>query len=263
MTASHPSTTTPSRGEAIDREVVPVLEELVELPRRDPHRRRLRNSVVESAMPLADRLARRFEHRGEPLEDLTQVARLGLINAVDNFKTGRGAGFTRFAVPSILGEIKRYFRDKGWMVRVPRRLQETRLAFNESCWHLPQRLGRTPTVEEHAAYLGLPVEQVRAGIDCVNAYEATSLQIPAHQDSSTQLAEALGDDDPAMASAEARMLLRPLIEELPERERRILVLRFVDDLRQTEIAQRVGLSQMHVSRLLRQILTRLRAGLDA
>lgn len=150
---------TPARREDLDPQVKPVLERMERLKKTDPRRRALRNTVVQRALPLADRLARRFEHRGQPLEDLTQVARLGLINAVDNFKCGRGGGFTHFAVPSILGELKRHFRDKGWLVRVPRRLQETRLAFNEASKDLSQRLGRSPTLEDYAEYLSMPVEQ--------------------------------------------------------------------------------------------------------
>lgn len=254
---------TATRRQDIDPEVKPALERMEHLKKTDPRRRRLRNTVVQRALPLADRLARRFEHRGQPLEDLTQVARLGLINAVDNYSCERGKGFTRFAVPSILGELKRHFRDKGWLVRVPRRLQETRLAYNEATKVLTQRLGRSPTLEDYADYLEVPVEQVREGIECASAYDGVSLQTPAHRDSAEELADSIGGFDPALKCAEARQLLRPAVRNLPERERRILALRFVEDLHQSEIANRVGLSQMHVSRLLRQTLGKLRERIDA
>lgn len=253
----------PARREDIDPQVKPALEQMDRLGKSDPRRRRLRNSVVRSALPLADRLARRFDHRGQPLEDLTQVARLGLINAVDNYDCRRGNGFTRFAVPSILGELKRHFRDKGWLVRVPRRLQETRLAYSEATKVLAQRLGRSPALADYAEYLSMPVEQVRAGIACAGAYDGVSLQTPAHRDSTEELADSIGGDDPQLRCADVRLLLGPAVKDLPERKRRILALRFVDDLHQSEIARRVGLSQMHVSRLLRQSLDELRDRLDA
>lgn len=249
--------------EDLDPQVGPLLEQLSRLDESDPRRHRLRNTVVRKAMPLADRLARRFDHRGQPLEDLTQVARLGLINAVDNYDCCRGRGFTRFAVPSILGELKRYFRDKGWLVRVPRRLQESRLAFNEAAKVLSQRLGRTPTVADYAEYLSITPDQVRETLECAGAYDGVSLQAPAHRDSAEELVDSLGAGDPELRHAESRALLRPALTDLPERERRILALRFVDDLHQSEIAERVGLSQMHVSRLLRQTLGTLRERIDA
>ncbi|MGH8877205.1 MAG: SigB/SigF/SigG family RNA polymerase sigma factor [Stackebrandtia sp.] len=251
------------RYQDLDPDVKPTLERLQRLPGDDPRRRRLRNSVVERALPLADRLARRFEHRGEPLEDLTQVARLGLVKAVNNYRAGRGDGFTRFAIPSILGEIKRHFRDKGWLVRVPRRMQETRLAFADANQVLSQRLRREPSVADYAQYLNLPQEQVRAGFDCAGAYDGVSLQAPAHRDATEALIDALGANDPAMESAEARLMLRPAIQRLSQRERTILALRFDLDLHQREIADRIGLSQMHVSRLLRRALSKLRDALDA
>jgi RNA polymerase sigma-B factor len=247
----------------LDSQVQPALDRMARLPGGDPARKRLRNDVVERAMPLADRLARRFEHRGESIDDLTQVARLGLVKSVNNFNAERGTGFTRFAVPSILGEIKRHFRDKGWLIKVPRRLQETRLALNSASRELSQKLGREPTVEDFAEYLSIPVAQVRAGMDCVGAYDGVSLQAPAHRDSDAQVADSIGAADPDMACVETRQSLRPLIMQLSARERRILAMRFGEDLTQSQIADRVGLSQMHVSRLLRQSLAKLRQGLDA
>ncbi|GAA4906822.1 RNA polymerase sigma-B factor [Stackebrandtia albiflava] len=252
-------TTAPS----LDARLRPALDMLADASGDDREREALRHDIIEHAMPLADRLARRFDHRGVPLEDLTQVARLGLVKAVDGFTTRRGTAFSRFAIPTILGELKRHFRDKGWIIRVPRRLQETRLAINEATSYLHQRLGRTPTVDDYATHLGIPAEQVRAGMACVHAYDAISLQSPAHPGSEEELSEFIGGEDPAMTTAETRTALGPIIAQLPERERRILAMRYADDLTQAQIADRVKLSQMHVSRLLRQTLAKLREGLRA
>lgn len=235
-----------------------ALDELAEIPTGEPRRDVLRGRVIEHAIPLADRLARRFAHRGIPLDDLTQVARLGLVKAVDGYSRHRTKTFTGFAAVTILGELKRHFRDKGWIVRVPRRLQETRIALNDVSGELHQRLGRTPTVDDYARSLGLTTESVREGMTCVRAYDAVSLESPAHPGSEERLSESIGDDDPAMRAVENRVMLRPLLACLPERERRILMLRYADDLTQAQIADRVELSQMHVSRLLRRAVLRLR-----
>ncbi|MFD0556574.1 RNA polymerase sigma-28 (SigD/FliA/WhiG) subunit [Stackebrandtia endophytica] len=247
----------------LDARLRRALVELAATPKNDPRRQALRHDIIEHAMPLADRLARRFANRGVPLEDLTQVARLGLVKAVDGFTTRRGSEFSRFAVPTILGELKRHFRDKGWIIRVPRRLQETRLALNEATPILNQELGRTPTVDDYATYLRMSPEDVRAGMACVHAYDAVSLHTPAHPGSEEELSELIGEEDPAMSTAETRTTLRPIIDRLPERERRILAMRYADDLTQAQIADRIHLSQMHVSRLLRQSLARLREELRA
>ncbi|HIV58815.1 MAG TPA: SigB/SigF/SigG family RNA polymerase sigma factor [Candidatus Stackebrandtia faecavium] len=252
-----------SRSRDLDARLAPDLERLSRLPRKDPQAMSLRNSIVEKATPLADRLARRFDHRGEPLDDLTQVARLGLVKAVDNYKPQRASGFTRFAIPSIMGELKRHFRDKGWMVRVPRHLQETRLAINKSATELTQQLGREPTVDDYAQRLSLSSTQVRAGMDCTSAYDAVSLESPAHRDSSDELGDTIGHDDKGLELAETRLALLPLLNKLQPRERQILAMRYGQDLTQSQIAAKVHLSQMHVSRLLRQSLTKLRADLNA
>ena len=236
---------------------------LSHLSSADPVYHRVRNEIVAAALPLADRLARRFSHRGEPIEDLSQVARLGLIKAVDHYDVARGSGFTRFAVPSILGELKRHFRDRGWLIRVPRRLQETRLAVNQAAVSLTQRLGREPTVDDYAAELGVPSGQVRDAIDCGGAYDGVSLHSPAFRESSDELADLLGDDDHGIDNVDNRMTLRPLLRQLPLREQRILSMRYGQDMTQSQIAERVELSQMHVSRLLRHSLDTLRKGLMA
>lgn len=245
----------------LDARVKPSLARLSQLPRTDQRYHRLRNEIVSQAMPLADRLARRFEHRGEPLEDLTQVARLGLVKSVNNFDPERGTGFTRFAVPSILGEIKRHFRDKGWLIRVPRRLQETRLAINKATLDLTQQLEREPTVDDLAAALDIPAEQVRAGLECSGAYDGVSMHTPARRGSDEELVDFFGACDPELETVENRVTLSPLLRQLPQRERRILAMRYARDMTQAQIAEQIDLSQMHVSRLLRQSLDTLRAGL--
>ncbi len=252
-----------SRSRDLDARLEPELERLSRLRGKDSQAIGLRNSIVEAATPLADRLARRFDHRGEPLDDLTQVARLGLVKAVDNYKPQRAAGFTRFAIPSILGELKRHFRDKGWMVRVPRHLQETRMAINKSATDLTQQLGREPTIDDYARKLSLSRAEVRAGMDCTGAYDAVSLESPAHRDSSDELGDTIGHDDKGLELAETRLALLPLLNKLQPRERQILAMRYGQDLTQSQIAAKVHLSQMHVSRLLRQSLTKLRTDLNA
>lgn len=260
-TLSQRTTAIDDTATGLDAQLRPALDQLAATSRTDARRDALRHDIIEHAMPLADRLARRFDHRGVPLDDLTQVARLGLVKAVDGYSSRRGGVFTRFAIPTITGELKRHFRDKGWIIRVPRRLQEARLALNEATPVLHQSLGRSPTVDDYARYLRMTPDQVRAGMACVHAYDAVSLQAPAHPGSEEDLSELIGEDDPDMQKAETRTSLRPIIQRLPERERRILALRFADDLTQAQIADRVELSQMHVSRLLRQTLAKLRKGL--
>ncbi|HIW63018.1 MAG TPA: SigB/SigF/SigG family RNA polymerase sigma factor [Candidatus Stackebrandtia excrementipullorum] len=260
-TLSSRTTAIDTTADGLDNQLAPALDELAAITDTEARRDALRHDIVEHAMPLADRLARRFDHRGVPLDDLTQVARLALIKAVDGYSSRRGGAFTRFAVPTIQGELKRHFRDKGWIIRVPRRLQETRLALNKATPVLHQELGRTPGVDDYAQYLQMSPDQVREGMACVHAYDAVSLQAPAHPGSEEDLSQLIGDDDPAMHTAETRTSLQPIIERLPERERRILAMRYADDLTQAQIAERVKLSQMHVSRLLKQTLTKLREGL--
>ncbi len=221
-----------------------------------------RDGLVALHMPLVEHLARRFRNRGEPYDDLVQVATIGLIKAVDRFDAERGVEFSTYATPTILGEIKRYFRDKGWAIRVPRRLQELRLSLTAATADLTQELGRAPTVAELSDRLGLSSELVIEGLESANAYNTLSLDAPdaADADSSTVL-DALGADDEALESVEYRESLKPLLARLETREKRILTLRFFRGMTQSQIADEIGISQMHVSRLLARTLTELRAGL--
>ncbi|MEU1848397.1 RNA polymerase sigma factor SigF [Streptomyces sp. NPDC019990] len=218
----------------------------------------LRNQLVRMHLPLVEHLARRFRNRGEPLDDLTQVATIGLIKSVDRFDPDRGVEFSTYATPTVVGEIKRHFRDKGWAVRVPRRLQELRLSLTTATAELSQLHGRSPTVHELAEKLAISEEEVLEGLESANAYSTLSLDVPDTDDESPAVADTLGAEDEALEGVEYRESLKPLLEDLPPREKRILLLRFFGNMTQSQIAQEVGISQMHVSRLLARTLAQLR-----
>ncbi|MGI5348929.1 RNA polymerase sigma factor SigF [Streptomyces sp. CA-250714] len=231
--------------------------ELRKLP-DGPERAELRNHLVRMHLPLVEHLARRFRNRGEPLDDLTQVATIGLIKSVDRFDPERGVEFSTYATPTVVGEIKRHFRDKGWAVRVPRRLQELRLSLTSATAELSQQHGRAPTVHELAQRLSISEEEVLEGLESANAYSTLSLDVPDTDDESPAVADTLGAEDDALEGVEYRESLKPLLEELPPREKKILLLRFFGNMTQSQIAQEVGISQMHVSRLLARTLAQLR-----
>lgn len=228
-----------------------------------PARRRgVREELVHLHLPLVEHCANRFRNRGEPFDDLVQVGTIGLIKSVDRFDVSRDVEFSTYATPTIIGEIKRYFRDKGWAIRVPRRLQELRMAITRANAQLAQDLGRSPTPAELAEHLGRDVEEVLEGLESSNAYATVSLDAGDDgPDSPTGLLESLGADDEALAHVEVRESIKPLIELLPQRERRILLLRFFKGMTQTQIAEEIGVSQMHVSRLLSRTLAQLRSEL--
>ena len=241
-----------------------LLVALAKLPEDDPTRPALRDELVESHLPLVEYLARRFAGRGEPLDDLIQVATIGLIKAVDRFDPDRGVEFSTYATPTIAGEIKRHFRDKGWAVRVPRRLQELKLALTRASSDLTQTLGRSPTVAELATLLELSEEEILEGLESAHAYSTVSLDAPdSDEDGGPAVADSLGMVDDALEGVEYRESLKPLLEALPPREKRILVLRFFGNMTQSQIATDLGISQMHVSRLLAKTLAQLREGLLA
>jgi RNA polymerase sigma-B factor len=219
-----------------------------------------REALVERFLPLARQLARRY-HRGDvPLEDLVQVASLGLLNAIDRFDAERGTAFSTFAVPTIAGELKRYFRDKAWSVRVPRDLNELALRVDRTAELLLHRLGRIPTATDIADHLEITIEEVLEAREAAAAYHADSLDRPAseHDGDGARLVDVLGVDDPGFGRAEQSATIERLMRALTHRQREILRLRFGEDLTQSEIGQRVGLSQMQISRLLRQAIARLR-----
>jgi RNA polymerase sigma-B factor len=235
------------------------LRAVATLPADDPARGAARDRVVEAHLPLVRHLARRYADRGEPLDDLVQVGTIGLLKAVDRFDPGRGVPFGAYAVPTVLGEIRRHFRDRGWMVRVPRRLQELTRGLADARATLTQELGRAPTVDELAAAAGVDADTVLEALESAGAYSTVPLD--GGPDDAGPVAS-LGEDDAALESVVDREALRPLLAALPPRERRILALRFVRGLTQQQIAEEVGISQMHVSRLLARTLTQLRSGLS-
>lgn len=240
--------------------LVPLFKEFANLREDDPRRQALREELVTGHLPVAKHIARRFAHRGEPQEDLEQVATVGLINAVDRFEPDRGTDFLSYAVPTITGEVRRHFRDQAWAMRVPRRLKDMHVAIGATVSELSQQLGRAPRPSEIAAHLECSTEAVIEGLEAASAYRSASLDevLTADDSSGHTTANVLGEVDSALDQVEYRESVRPLLASLSERERTILILRFFGNLTQTQIAQRVGLSQMHVSRLLAHTLARLR-----
>jgi RNA polymerase sigma-B factor len=261
LTAEVERRTKTSRDRAHARE---LFAELAAGAESDPDRQRIRDELVEMHLPLVQYLARRFRNRGEPLDDLVQVATIGLIKSVDRFDLERGVEFSTYATPTVVGEIKRHFRDKGWAIRVPRRLQELKLALAKATSELSQRNGRAPTVAELAAHLEMSEDEILEGLESANAYSAVSLDAPdTGDDDSPAVSDSLGATDEALEGVEYRESLKPLLEQLPPREKKILLLRFFGNMTQSQIAAELGISQMHVSRLLARTLVQLRQGLLA
>jgi RNA polymerase sigma-B factor len=254
-----PATVSPENARALSKLLFRRLEQLEE---GTPQHAYVRNTLVELNMALVKFAAARFRTRSEPMADIVQVGTIGLIKAINRFEPGRGLEFPTFALPTITGEIKRFFRDTSWAVRVPRRLQELRLALARATDALQQELDRTPTTAELAMRLGLTEAEVEEGFRAGMAYTAGSLDAPPEEGAESR-AGRIGYEDAAIARVEDRESLRPLIAELSPRDREILSLRFGAELTQSEIGAELGLSQMHVSRLLTRMLGRLRAGLLA
>jgi RNA polymerase sigma-B factor len=222
-----------------------------------------RNALVHLHLPLVEHCARRFRNRGEPLEDLVQVGTIGLIKSIDRFDSDRGVEFSTYATPTIIGEIKRYFRDKGWAIRVPRRLQELRMQIGAATAELTQTLGRSPTPRELADAIGCTVEDIVEGIESSNAYSTLSLDATDDgDDSAATMLDAIGIDDEALEHVEIRESIKPLLDRLEPREKKILLLRFFRNMTQSQIADEIGVSQMHVSRLLNRTLEQLRTSLE-
>jgi RNA polymerase sigma-B factor len=224
-----------------------------------------REEVIRRFLPLAHQLARRYERPEEPLEDLMQVASMGLVKAVERFDPERGTAFSTFAVPTILGELKRYFRDVGWALHVPRGMQERALEVNGAVTELSRELGRSPTTAEVARFTEMTTEEVLEAMDAALAHDSVSLEAPPQPGEEADgkgLVEQLGEEDEGYELAEYSATLAPELRALPERDRQVLRLRFVEDLTQSEIAERMGVSQMHVSRLIRGALARLRSSVE-
>ena len=223
-----------------------------------------REALVHLHLPLVEHCARRFRNRGELIEDLVQVGTIGLIKSIDRFDLDREVEFTTYATPTILGEIKRHFRDKGWAIRVPRRLQELRMQIATATGELNQRLGRSPTPRELAEAIGCTIEEIMEGIESSHAYATLSLDASDDgDDGPPSMLASLGIPDANLEHVEIRESIKPLLEGLGEREKRILLLRFFRNMTQSQIAEEIGVSQMHVSRLLSRTLTQLRVSLEA
>ncbi|WP_433544913.1 RNA polymerase sigma factor SigF [Streptomyces sp. CA-294286] len=226
-----------------------------------PERDLLKQEVVNAWLPMAERIAGRFRNRGEALEDLRQVAALGLVKAVDRYDPQHGAAFESFAVPTITGEIKRHFRDHMWTLHVPRRVQDLRNRVRSAHHELAQTMvGRAPTVAEVAAQAGLTEAEALSGLEALDSFTALSLdaELPGSEDGYS-LIDAIGGPDPALETVIDREAVKPGLQRLPERERKILYMRFFRDMTQSSIAEDLGLSQMHVSRLISRCCTQLRA----
>jgi RNA polymerase sigma-B factor len=222
-----------------------------------------RDDLVHLHLSLVEHCARRFRNRGEPFEDLVQVGTIGLIKAVDRFETDRGVEFSTYATPTVIGEIKRHFRDKGWAIRVPRRLQELRMQIGGATGELTQKLGRSPTPRELAEVIGCTVEEIMEGIESSHAYATLSLDATDdNDDGPPAMLATLGVEDANIEHVEVRESIKPLLEGLGEREKRILLLRFFKNMTQSQIAEEIGVSQMHVSRLLNRTLEQLRTSLS-
>jgi RNA polymerase sigma-B factor len=220
----------------------------------------IRDALVTRFLPLARQLARRYQRGNEPFDDLLQVASLGLVKAVDRFDPERGVAFSSYAVPTILGELKRYFRDSGWAVHVPRGLQERVMKTDGVARKLTTKLGRAPSVAEIAEEMDLELEEVLEAMDASQAYDAVSLEAGRDSDRPDEgtIGETLGEEDERIELIEYGTTIAATLDALPDRDRLVLKLRFVDDMTQSEIAERVGVSQMQVSRLIRRALERLR-----
>ena len=267
MTSTSPKMLTGRGARSADpdyAEIPELLRKLGVLPVDSFERRNLREYIVRRCLPLAEHIARRYDGRGEPRDDLVQTARLGLLNAIDRFDPDSGNDFLSFAVPTIMGEVKRYFRDSGWSVHVPRRLKESRAQITTATADLSQRMGRAPTPTELAGELGMDRQEVVESLIAAQCYRTRSLDAPVGgdgDDASPTIVDRLGNHDTGLDAVEFREALRPLVAQLPAREQEILTMRFFGSQTQTQIAEHLGISQMHVSRLLARCLAQLREGL--
>lgn len=243
--------------EELDRSASELDERSAELFARMPDPA-ARDELVTIYYPLVEYLSRRFRGRGEPLDDLIQVASIGLLKSIDRFDPERGVKFSTYAVPTIVGELKRHFRDTGWALRVPRRLQERSLLLRSIVADLSQELSRAPTVREIARRAGLSEDDVLEAIEAIHAHTIESLDAPADDSDDSTHASSLGTEDEQLELLEGWANIAPHLRVLPERERKLLYYRFVHGMPQSQIADKLGISQMHVSRLLARTLTQLR-----
>jgi RNA polymerase sigma-B factor len=253
----------PASVEATRQRSAELFARLLDPDCADAERQQARTDLIHLHLALVQHCARRFRNRGEPFEDLVQVGTIGLIKSIDRFDLERGVEFSTYATPTIIGEIKRHFRDKGWAIRVPRRLQELRMHIVSATAELTQEMGRSPTPRELAERIGCTVEEIVEGIESSNAYATLSLDAgDDHDDGAASMLEVIGTDDDNLEHVEIRESIKPLLDQLDAREKKILLLRFFKNMTQSEIAAEIGVSQMHVSRLLTRTLQQLRSALQ-
>lgn len=235
-----------------------------EFPAESHEYARARERIVARCLPMADHVARHFNNRGEALEDLTQVARLGLVNAVDRYNAEKGTNFVAFAIPTMMGEVRRYFRDHGWTMHVPRRIRDLHVQISRARTYLTQELGRAPTAGELAVELGVDHEQVVECLVASDAYQLRSIDAPVESDdqSPRMVADTVGQTDDQIDMVLDRTAVKPLLEALPDVERQVLYMRFFESKTQSQIAAHIGTSQMQVSRILSRTLARLREELE-
>jgi RNA polymerase sigma-B factor len=258
-----PGTDQADSGDGEYRHLEPVLAAYAAMTPDDPDRGGLRERLITGFLPVARHLARRYAQRGEPLEDLEQVACLGLLNAIDRFEPRRGPHFLAYAIPTITGEIRRHFRDKTWSMRVPRRLKDLRLSINTVVAELTERRHGAPRPSDIAAQLDIPTDDVLEGLQASRAYQAGSLdETPNTADAAAPLGERLGESDEGFQRFTDSHSLAPHLAALPTQQREVLIMRFFGDMTQTQIGQRLNISQMQVSRLLTATLTQLREALN-
>jgi RNA polymerase sigma-B factor len=250
-------------GSASEQYLDQLLADYATTPLHDMRRPGLRQRLIVGYLPVAKNIARRYAHRGEPLEDLVQVATMGLINAIDRYDPDRGHHFLGYAIPTITGEVRRHFRDKAWSVRVPRRLKELHLAINKVTGELYHELGHAPRPSEIAARLGASIDEVLEALEVSPAYHADSLdEMRVAEDDGPTLGDRLGETDGRYEQFVNSHALAPYLAALPAREHDILIMRFFEEMTQSQIAERLGISQMHVSRLLATILAGLRDAVE-
>ena len=255
---------TPDERQEQRAQTMRVLRRMVGLPADAAERARLRDEVIEDHMPYARHIARRYRDRGAAAEDFEQVAYVGLVKAVDNFDPEHGTGFLGYATPMIVGEIKRYFRDATWSVHVPRHMQEVTGALHKAVEEMTAERGRAPTIPELAERLDIGQDEIVEALDASEAYRTASLDHPVgNEQDGASLGELMGGDDPGFDLAVDLEVLRGLVTGLPERDKRILLMRFFRNMTQSEIGEELGISQMQVSRLIARILGELRVGFGA
>ncbi|ORJ58463.1 SigB/SigF/SigG family RNA polymerase sigma factor [Mycobacterium simiae] len=265
LTAARPARPAATRNDDSYDDVVEMFVVLRTMPAESHEYRRQRERIVNRCLPLADHVARHFGRRGEGLDDLTQVARLGLMNAINRFDPDKGPSFIGFAIPTMMGEVRRHFRDYSWGMRVPRRLRELHVQISRATADLVQKLGRAPTARELSEELGVAHDEIVECLVAGDAYQLESLDAPVGADSSGKtrlVADAVGGVDPQIDHITNREAVRALIAALPEREREVLHMRFFESMTQSQIAERIGVSQMQVSRILANTLTSLRDQLE-